>query len=146
MTQIRARVTATHGTSARLVERAGIGRPLRILDIQLATRGECLSGAAVPRGQNAIKHVDTARYCVNQILRCTNAHQVSWSVFRHSRRDVFDYVKHQRLLFPNAQATDGVTVKADIYSLFETVASQIEVAGALDDAEECLGAAQVFGF
>jgi hypothetical protein len=117
---------------------------LRVLDVQLAARRKSLSGPAVSRRQNAVKHVDTARNCLDQIFRRADTHQISRRIFRHSRRDVFDDVKHHRLLFADAQTTDGITVKADVYSLFETDSSQIQMAGALNDAKQCLRAAQTF--
>src|SRR5215217_7744149 len=123
MTEVRARVSPAYRTTTRFVERALIVYPFRVLDIQLAARRERLSGSAVARRQNAVKHIDAARDCFDQILRCADTHQVARRVFRHSRRDVFYYFKHQRLLFSDAQSTDGVAVEADVYSLFETHAS-----------------------
>src|SRR6185369_13819322 len=120
MTEVSARVSFTDGTATYFVERALVVYPFRVLDIQLAARRERLSGAAIARRQNAVKHIDAARNCFHQILGRADAHQVSRRVFRHSRRDVFNYFKHQRLLFSDAQSADGVAVEADVYGLFET--------------------------
>ena len=98
--------------------------PLRVLDVQFAARRERLAGAAVSRRQNAVKHVDTARHCFDQIFGRADAHQISRRVFRHSRRDVFDDFKHHRLFFADTQSADRVAVKANVYCLFEADSSR----------------------
>src|SRR5829696_6812687 len=135
MTEIGSRVSLADRTGTRLVERAGVVCPLRVLDIQLAARGESLASAPVTCRQDAVKHVDPASHGLNKILGSSDAHQVSRGIFGHAGRDVFDHFEHQRLLFTDAQAADGVTVKADVYGLFEAYPSQVEMAGALDDAK-----------
>src|ERR1051325_8829137 len=129
MTEIGPRVAPADGTTTRFVERTRVVHPLRVLDVQLAARCESLPGAAVSRWQNTVKHVDATRHSFNQILRRSDAHQVSRGVFRHLGRDVLDDFKHQRLLFTDAQTTDSVAVKADVYGLFETDSSQVQMPG-----------------
>src|SRR5205085_511679 len=146
MTEIRARVPPADRTLARFVEWARVVYPLRVLDVQLAARRESLTGATVARRQNTVKHVYATRYRLDQILWRSNAHQITRRFFWHSRCEVLNYVKHHRFLFADTQSADRVTVKTDVDGLFETHSSEIEVSGTLDDAEECLCAAQAFGF
>ena len=49
MTEIGARVSPADGTTARFVERTLVVGELRVLDIQLAARGERLASATVAR-------------------------------------------------------------------------------------------------
>src|SRR6185369_9563582 len=109
-------------------------------------RRERLTGSPVTRGQNAVKHIDTASYSFDQVRRCANTHQVSRRIPRHSRGDVIDNVEHHRLLFPDAQSADCITVKTDLDRLFETLTPQIEVTRALNNAKQCLLPAQAFDF
>src|SRR5688500_17349035 len=102
MTEIGARVSAADRTTTRFIEWAGVVCPLRVLDVQLAARRESLPGTAVTRWQNAVKHVDTSGRSFYEILGCVDTHQVPRGVFGHTRRDVFDDFKHQRLLFSDA--------------------------------------------
>src|ERR1043166_6163248 len=146
MTEVGPRVSSAHRTATRLVEWTLVLDELCVLDVQLAARRERLSGATIARRSNAVEHVDPGSHSLDQILWGTNTHQVARRVWRHSWRDVFNHVKHHRLLFPDAQTADGVTIEADVYCLFETVSAQLEMTGALDDAEERLCAAQTIDF
>src|SRR5215213_4858371 len=145
MTEVGSRVSTAHGTSTRFVERARVVRPLCVLDVQLAARRESLACSTVPRRQNAIKHVNAPRNCLDEIFGRADTHQVSRRVFRHFRDDLFYHIKHHRLLFADAQSADGVAVKANVYGLFETDSSQISMAGALHDSKQGLRTAQTFG-
>src|ERR1043166_6851291 len=143
MPQIRTRVSPTHRTVTRLVERSLIFRPLRVLDVQLATRGERLTGPPVARRQNAIKHIDAARDRFDQIFGRADAHQITRRLVRHPRRNLVDYFKHHRLLFTDAQPANRITVKTDLDCLFQTATPQIEVTRALNNANQSLPAPEI---
>src|SRR5690242_6332555 len=142
MPQIRARVAATDGTVARLVERPLVLHPLRVFDVQLAARRERLPGAAVASWQHTVKHIDAACDRLDQIFGSADAHQITRRFWRHTWRDVVDDLKHDGLLFADAQAADRVAVEADLDGLLEAAAPQIEMARALNDAKQCLSSAE----
>src|ERR1051326_6245082 len=104
MPQIRARVAATNRTVARLVERTLVLYPLRVLDVQLAARRERLPGAAVASREDTVEHVDATRDGFDQIFGSADAHQITRRLRRHTRRDIVDDVKHDRLFFADAQS------------------------------------------
>src|SRR5437660_4559697 len=56
--QVRARMPPADGAGARLVERAGVRGPARVLDVQFAARGERLAVAPVARRHHAVEHVN----------------------------------------------------------------------------------------
>src|SRR5919112_6636296 len=142
MTQLRPRVSAADGAPARFVERARVGRPRRVLDVEAPARGESLAVAAVARRDDAVEHVDAARDALDQILRRADAHQVSRPLVGHPRRNRLDDLVHDRLLFPDAQTPDGVPVEPDLDRALKTLAPQVKVRRALHDAEERLTPAQ----
>src|SRR5215211_690664 len=118
MTEIRARVSPAYGAATRFVERPRIVGPLCVLDVQPAARRESLACAAIARRQNAVEHIYSTRDGFDQIFGRADAHKVPRRLFRHSWGDVFNHFKHHRLLFPDAQSADSVTVKANVYRLF----------------------------
>src|SRR5688500_16528153 len=103
MTEICPRVPPANAAITRFIERPRVGRPLRVLDVQLPARRERMSVPAVPRRQKTVILVDTARYCFNEILRRAQAHQVSRAIFRRPWRDVADDQMNHCLLFSDAQ-------------------------------------------
>ena len=146
MPEISACVAPANRARARLVKRAIILRPLGVFDVQLASGRKRLARASIARRQNAVKHVDAPRDRFHEIFRRADAHQVSWKVSRQSRRDLVYYFKHYRLLFTDAQSADGVAVETDLDRLLETLSPQIHVTGALNNAKQCLCAAECFRF
>jgi hypothetical protein len=132
------RMPAANRTRTLLIERPRVRRKPGVLDVELASRSECLAVAAVARRQNAIEHVDAARYRFNQVFGSAYAHQIARFISRHAWRNVFDDVEHHRFFFADAQAANGVTVEADLYGSLKTLAPQIEMRAALNDSEERL--------
>src|SRR2546423_10109961 len=144
MTQVGARVSAADRARASVVEGPGVGRPARVLDVQLSARGERLPVATVARRHHAVEHVNAARDALYQVFRRADAHQVARRVRRHLWRDPFDHLVHHFLLFAHAQSPDGVAVEAYFDRSRKALAPQVKVRRALHDAEDGLTTAQGF--
>src|SRR5215213_9669523 len=121
MTHVSPRMSPAYRTAARFVEGTRIVRPLCVLDVQLAAGRKSLAGPSIARRQNAVEHVDTSRHRFHQVLRGAHTHQVPWGIFWQPRRDVANHFEHHRLLFADAQATDRIAIKTDVYGLFEAI-------------------------
>src|SRR2546423_1708716 len=142
MTQVGARVSAADRARASVVEGPGVGRPARVLDVQLSARGERLTVATVARRHHAVEHVNAARDALYQVFRRTDAHQVARRCRRHLWRDPLDHLVHHFLLFADAQSPDGVAVEADFDRSRKALAPQVKVRRALHDAEDRLTTVQ----
>src|SRR2546421_9959618 len=138
MAQVSARVAAADRARAKLVQGARVGRPARVLDVQLSARGERLPVATVARRDDAVEHVNAARDALDQVFRRADAHQVARRVRRHLWRDPFDDLVHHFLLLADAQSPDGVAVEADLDRARKALAPQVQVRCALHDAEDRL--------
>src|SRR6266850_4103792 len=110
MTEKRARVAPANRTGTRRIERAFVACPLRVFHVQLAARREGLASAAIARWQHAIEHVNAPSHSFDQVLRRTDAHQITRAAVRHQRSKLLDYFKHYRLLFAHAETADGIAV------------------------------------
>ena len=133
-------------TEQGTTRRAGASRStIARFDVQLPCRRKRLRFVRCA----SAKRSQTCRYHARQLRRDLPAFRRPSgiaAILRHSRADVVDDLKHHRLLFSDAEPTDRVAVKSNVYGLFEAVASQVEMAGALNDSEECLCPAKLFGF
>ena len=109
-----------NGATARFVERTRVFCPLRVLDIQLSTRREGLTGASVARRQDAVEHINAASDRFHEIFGSSDAHEITRSLFWHPRRNLVEHAEHDGLLFADTQSADRVTVKTDFDRVFET--------------------------
>src|SRR5713101_10036618 len=105
-------------------------------------RSKSLAITAVTCGQHAIEHVDAAGDGLDQVFGRPDSHQITRLVRRHSRRDIFNYIQHHAFLFANAKTADCITVESNFNRALQTLAPQIEVRSALNDAEQSLSVAQ----
>src|SRR5437764_12792271 len=138
MAQVRARVAAADRARARVIEGARVGRPARVLDVQLSARGERLTVATVARRHYAVEHVNAHREALDQVFRLADAEQVARCIRRHLRRKrLYDFI-HRFLLFADAQPPDGVTVEAHLDRARKTLPPQVQMGRALHDAEDRL--------
>ena len=87
---------------------------------------------------HAVKHVDSVEDPVDEILGCSDAHQVARAVFREERGGRGKVFQHQPLGFPDAEPSDRVTVKTDCRQLLRAPPAEIGIDAALDDPEEGL--------
>src|SRR5438270_13195066 len=121
-----ARMTTTDTAGAILIQWLLIQDIARILDIQFASRSECLSGTAIARRQHAIKHVDAARDSFNQIFGSANTHQVSRLIGGHARRYIFNQFHHDVFLFAYTDPADSITIETHTTPSVQTLAPQIQ--------------------
>src|SRR4030095_11799495 len=114
MSEVGAGVSFTDRTTARLVQGQGVGSPLRVLNVYLASGSESLSGSSISRRQNAVKHVNSMRHRLNQIFGRTDPHQIARLIRGQDRSKIANHAPHCTFFFADAQTTDGVTVKTNL--------------------------------
>ena len=138
MAQVSSRVTTTDAARATLIQRSRVARPLRVLHVELAARGEGLSGSSISCRQHAIKHIHAARHTLNQIFRRPNTHQIARTIRRHPRRNLFNHAVHHTLLFTDTQAAERVAIETNFNRARQTLTPQLKMRRALDNSEQRL--------
>src|ERR1700754_1238388 len=118
-------MSQTDRTFTGLVERTEIRRPSRVLNVYFPCRSESLPGSSISRRQHTVKHIHAPRYSFNKILRSPDTHQISWTVGWHLRRNLIDYVKHDRLFLANTNPADRIAIKANSNRALKTLPPQI---------------------
>ena len=80
MMQIGAAELAAGRAAARRIERRRVFRMPRILEIERAVPGECLTVAARAGRQHAIEHVHAAQHRADDIVRLADAHEIARTI------------------------------------------------------------------
>ena len=95
---------------------------------------------------DAVKHVDASLdRCQNVVWRA-DTHEVPRLVDGQAGDGYVQRVQHRRLALSYRQATDSVSVKADIDQFLRRTQAQIRIRAALDDAEQAIPVARLEGF
>ena len=134
--QIGAREAGAGGAGAALVDRPLVGLVARIAQAQVTEAGEQMAVARVAGGHHAIEHVDAGGDTVEQVLGCSDAHQVARLVRGHLRRDMLQHAQHLGLRLADAQAADRIAGQFERSEPSERLIAQMLVHAALHDAEQ----------
>ena len=109
---VRGRKRLARGTVTSRHERREVITVARVEDVAAALGMEISAVAPEPGGQNTIEHIRAAADGVDQILRCADAHHVSWSILRQRGEARVEQRTEQILRFADTQSTDGIALKA----------------------------------
>ena len=93
--QVGAAEIAAGGTGDAVVERTRVVGVPGVAQVDRPEAREGLAGAARPRRQHAVEHVDAARHRAQQILRLANAHQVARPIRRQQRHGDVEHAEHR---------------------------------------------------
>ena len=92
----------------------------------------------VTAGHYAVEEINSAIYSLNDILRCADAHKVSWLVLGHIGLYGFDNVIHHVCALTNGKTADSVAVTLDLANSLHILYTKILVSTALVDTKEHL--------
>src|SRR4029077_19664409 len=92
--------------------------------------------ASVPRRQNTVEHVDAARYGFDEIVRCTDPHQVARTIRGQHRRILSQDPEHHVLRLADSKTADGVAVEAHRGKRAGAFLAKREVVATLHDPEQ----------
>ena len=127
MVQITARIVRAGRAVADLIQGTRIILVARILDINHTIACKHLTCAARSAGQDAIHHIDAPRHSAHDIIRLTNAHQVTRFILRQLIRCEVQHVEHRLLTFANSQTTNRIAFKTDLLQRLGAFTTQLLV-------------------
>ena len=107
-----------------------------VLDVDLPSPGPGLSGAARPRWQDTVHHVDAALDGAHDVVRLADTHQVTGLVLGQEARRVVENAEHRLLPLAHGKPADGISVEADGFQHIGTFLAQGAGHAALHDPEE----------
>ena len=94
--------------------------------------------AAVSCRQDAVKEIHAAFYRLQNIFRCTNAHQVSRLLLRQIRHNLIQNTIHFRMGFPYRKTADGIAIQLHLGNPFCMLDTDILEGCPLVNAEQHL--------
>jgi hypothetical protein len=83
----------------------------RILNHHLALAGHGGAVAGNPGGQDAVKHVHTPEYSMNQTIHAAYSHEITGFVDGHPGNQMIQHIVHGFLGFTHAEAANAVSGK-----------------------------------
>ena len=106
-----------------------------ILDIDRSTPGEPLTGAARPRWQHAVEHINAACHPADQICRLANPHQIAGPIGAHQRCRKFQRLEHGALTLAHRQTANGIAFEIDLFQRGDGFGTQLRKDRSLHNAE-----------
>ena len=143
MVQVSATVMAASVAITTLLNRTQVALVDGIAQLQRAEAGEKVSIARVARWHDAIKHINATAHAFDNILRLTDAHQVTRLGHGQMRQGVLQRrIAHfQRLA--DRQTANGITGQVKRDQPLRRLAPQIGIDAALHDAKKMVRIARV---
>ena len=138
MTNVRAAVIATSGTTAVFVEGSGVLSVLLVEKVHLSVPGKEVSVSCVTAGHYAIKEVNAHVNCLENVAGCSDAHKVSRLIFGHVRLNGIDNTVHLLGLLTNGKSAYRVSVKVKLSDSVHVLDTKILVCSALVDTKKHL--------
>ena len=138
MTNVSSAVCTAGRTLTSLFDWAHITLKLLVKQVQFSKIGVNMSMTSVSARIYTVKEVYPAVYCFQNICRGTNAHQVSWFVFRKMRNCHIQNVIHLLMALTNGKSTHCVTVQIHLADAFCMVNTDIIINSSLIDTKKHL--------
>ncbi len=126
----------TGGAGTIGVDRAGVAGMAGVADVDVASMGEALAGAARARRQHAIEHVDPQCHGADHIGRQPRSHQIARRSGGQVGQGGAQRLQHHLLALADGEAADGVAVETDGRQRLGRFLAQIGIHTALDNAEQ----------
>ena len=96
-----------------------------------------------PRRQHAVEHIDTTRDHLDELIRLTEPHRITWFISRQVRRRIVDRAHHLFLRLADADATDRITIELHLHQPLCALLTQVGERAALHDREQQLLAREI---
>ena len=116
--------------------RPQIALVLAVADANRAEACEVMAIAGIAGRHHAVEHVDAARDRLHQILRPPHPHEIPRPVRRQLRAGVFEHRIALGFGLADREATDRVTVVADVLQSLRRTRAKLVVQAPLDEAEQ----------
>src|SRR5262245_5638453 len=114
MAQVRPGVVLAGITITVRIKGTFIGAILGVLDHYTPGRGKKKAIAGVACREDAVEHVNTSAHTLEQVVWFANPHEIAWLVRRQLDCRMRGEIVHDIPWFANAQAADGIAIKATI--------------------------------
>ena len=136
MTNVRAAVIATSGTSAVFVEWSWVLSILLVEKVHLSVPGKEVSVSCVTAGHYAIKEVNAHVNCLENVTGCSDAHKVSRLIFGHVRLNGVDNAVHLLGLLTDRKSTDSISVTVNLLDSLHISHTKVVVGSTLVNTEK----------
>ena len=138
MVNISPRIIFAQRAVAFRFQRSGVFAVTGVADIDRPVSGKGLRRPSGAGRHNAVKHINPAQNCADNIVGTSDPHQVAGLVLGQHARRVIQNFKHGFLAFADRQSADGITVKTDFAELLGRKTAQVFKNAALLNAENAV--------
>ena len=118
MTDIGTAIPAAYRTSTILIQRPVISLILCIKEIQFSMVGISMTMSSIAGRIYTIKEIHTSFYRLQNILRCSDSHQISRLVLRQVIYCLLDHVIHLRMSFTHCKTTQRIAIQIHLGNPF----------------------------